>query len=81
MAEQSPPTPAAALGGFRAMQNSIKSLCHMQSSDFYILHQCLSVNLVLVEDARDAEGLSKPERGLGPAKGTQASRNAAKLSF
>lgn len=53
----------------------------MQSSDFYILHQCLSVNLVLVEDARDAEGLSKPERGLGPAKGTQASRNAAKRSF
>lgn len=45
------------------MQNSIKSLYHIQSFDFYILLQYLCVNLVLVEDARHSEVLSSQSIG------------------
>lgn len=67
--------------GFKAMQNSIKSLYHTQSFDFYILLQYLCVNLVLVEGARYTEALFKPKRRLGTAKVMEASRYAAEFSF
>lgn len=47
---------------FKAMQNSIKSRYHIQSSDFYTLLQYLCVNLVLVEYAGYTEALQAKAR-------------------
>lgn len=58
----------SSVSGFRAMQNSIKSLYHTQSFDFYILLQYLCVNLVLVEDARSTEALLKLKHRLSTVK-------------
>jgi len=52
------------------MQNSVKSLYHMQSFDFYILLQYLYANLVLGEDARCTEALFKPKHRLSIVKVT-----------